>query len=336
MRIAFLMASYDTMHFFKVMADHLIDKGHTVKAFPAMPTKITGGKYSVEQCNWHTFEMSAIEKFNPDRILVWNGYHQPFCAAVSYLKEKYKLFHVELAWLPQKGQVYIDTHGIGSKSSIAGISLVGTTGKATQKERDIFNKLKRDYSPKGKPSYLPEKYVLVPLQLEMDTSIIFDSPFFKTMDSLIGYALKMSPLPVVIKPHPKDMIDKKSLERFKSLEGVDLKNVTIIDDKEMDINTLSAHSSGLIGINSTSMIEAALHFKPMVQLGMNVFNPAYFCMWDSKEAVHSVLNVQKDLLEDVYIRKIAFLAENQVSTLNPQPWALEKIINYVQGPRRIE
>jgi len=324
MKIAFLMASYDTMHFFKVMADRLVKRGHTVKAFPAMPTSITGGRYSVTQCNWHTFEIDPIENYNPDRIIVWNGYHAPFSAAVSYFKEKYKVLHVEMAWLPQKGNVYYDTANIGARSGIANrCSLI--SGKATPKEKEVFSNIKKLYFPKAKPKKLPEKYIVVPLQLEMDTSITLNSPFFKTMDSLIGYALKMSPYPIVIKPHPKKMIDKKNFEKFKAIAPADLKDITVIENNEIDMNTLAAHSSGLIGINSTSMIEAVVHFKPMIQLGDNVFFMHHFPMWEHKKSVHEVFETDKSYYEDAYIKKLAFLFVNQVSTLNPQPWAIEKI-----------
>ena len=324
MKIAFLMASYDTMHFFKVMADRLIKRGHTVKAFPAMPTNISGGRYHVTQCNWHTFEMDPIETYSPDRVIVWNGYHTPFNAAVSYLKERYNLIHVEMAWLPQKGNLYYDTDNIGSNSGIAKTcSLI--TGEATQREKEIFSLVKKSYFPQKRPSFLPEKYIVVPLQLEMDTSITLNSPNFKTMDSLIGYALKMSPYKVVIKPHPKKMIDKKNFEKFKSISNVDLKDIVIVDNGQIDMNSLAAYSSGIIGINSTSMIEAALHFKPIIQLGMNVFRTTPFPMWENKEAVQNALNVGKEYYQDLYIKKIAFLYENQVSSINPQDWAIDKI-----------
>ena len=328
------MASYDTMHFFKILADKLLKRGHSIRAFPAMPTNIKGGRYSVTQCNWHNFELDPLEQFNPDRIIVWNGYHNPFHGAVCYLKEKYDLIHVEMAWLPQRGNLYFDTRGIGSKSSIATYcNMIG--GKAIESERAIFKNLQMQYAPSRKPKFLPEKYVAVPLQLELDTSIVFDSPYFKTMNSLIGYALKMSPYPVVIKPHPKDTVNKKNLEKFKNISNVNLDNIIIIDKNDIDMSSLAAYSSGLIGINSTSMIEAALHLKPLIQLGMNVFRSTPFPMWENKRAVSDALNTEKEYYEDTYIKKIAFLYKNQVSSLNPPEWVLRKIENFDHELQRV-
>lgn len=330
------MASYDTMHFFKVTADRLIKRGHTVKAFPAMPTNIKGGRYNVEQCNWHTFRMEPIESFAPNRIIIWNGYHTPFSAAVSYLKSTYhNVIHAEMAWLPQKGHIYYDTDNIGADSSIANKCFF-LTGEASTKEKEIFTNLKKEYAPIRKPTFLPEKYIAVPLQLEMDTSITLHSPYFKTMDSLIGYALKMSPYPVVIKPHPKKMIDKRNFEKFKNISNVDLKDVIVVEKDQIDMNSLAAYSSGLIGINSTSMIEAALHFKPIIQLGQNVFRKKPFLMWDNKRAIQDALNIGKEHFQEIYIKKIAFLYNNQVNVINPQDWAIKKIEEFYHGPRMVQ
>lgn len=339
MKILILMASYDTMYYFRGIADKLLKEGHTVTVMPALPTKIKGGRYNVRQCNWHFFDFSMIDRYKPDRILIWNGHHSPFNAAVLALKDKYNLLHVELAWMSQKEYIYID-HNIGGSSSIAkGFVPVD---KFTERHKKYLEMFKQKYKVVSSGEKLPEDFILVPLQLEADTSIVLDSPYFKTMDSLIGYVIHNSGnYNIVVKPHPKDVRDNAVFNKFQSLQRLSLDNTKVVDSLNISMNELAAKAKLIVGINSTSLIESLVHYTPVINFGRNVImpNPHPIDALNTKDYIKSAADNAKgftDADKHLVDNKLLYLHANQVSIVDPQPWAMSKILNYDEKPRSIE
>jgi hypothetical protein len=95
---------------------------------------------------------------------------------------------------------------------------------------------------------------MVPLQDERDLNILLDSPF-KTMDAFVGYLSRMYPQrKFLIRPHPK----------FPNPALGNYSNVKVAPPKVSFYEQL-AKCNGVVGINSTTLLESAL-------LGYTVFS----------------------------------------------------------------
>lgn len=292
MKIALLAYDYVRLGFLFGLKDLFERKGCTVKCF----THHGDPKAVVEHTAhpWGDFRFEKIEEFNPDRIIMFNGFATETLPATLVLREKFSVFHVEQGWLPQRGNIYIDHMGTGARSDISKkayeISL--NDGNDFEKGAVIgalkqYYKISQEYAP---PSSRP--YVVVPLQLEHDTSIIYDSEIFKTMNSLVSFvrkSLKGLDLDIYVKAHPRDK-DK----RVPAAEGLHFL-------REGSLNDIIGHEQckGVIGINSTSLIEALVHEKPVVCLGMNVASGTMSYVLEYGDKANSALNFMETMAESL-------------------------------------
>lgn len=168
---------------------------------------------------------------------------------------------MEHGWLPQGRHNYIDPLGTGGRSSLMGDweHLVGSEGRINLTRA----RLTEIYRPSEVELNLPRGFILVPMQLERDTSILYDSSYFKSMPSLVAFVRRHFPeYPIVVKLHPMD-------QTVFNFEGVSFRGVHVVS-KEVKINDLAAIADFVVGINSTSLIEALVHGKRVAALGRNV------------------------------------------------------------------
>ena len=215
---------------------------------------------------WGEFRYEKIDEYKPDVVVMFNGFATETLPATTMLREKYPVFHVEQGWLPQKGNIYIDKLGTGARSIIARRIQELRESKVDDFDMGMaIGELKASYRNHNtfKNPHPGKKFVVVPMQLEHDTSIIYDSPVFKTMNSLIAYlrkAFKNTPYDVIVKSHPR--------EKEKSWRAAD----GLLTERHASLNDMIAHQdcAGVVGINSTSLIEALVHQKPVICLGRNV------------------------------------------------------------------
>ena len=255
MKIALLAYAHQMYWFLSGLEKGLKRNGHQVKGFYQVGPKSSRDH---ELINWLNFDLKKLEAFNPERIYIFNGYAKESYAATNYLKSKYNVYFVERGWLPQARNIYIDRVGLGGRSSLATRNL--SRFKDPLNARFVDNTIRYDHYciAKFKPPELQD-FILVPLQLEQDTSIVYDSPYIKSMQSLVDFVVKHFPdQHIVVKHHPKDSIDIKT-------SG----NVTQISN-ELPMHLLSFAAKAIVGINSTSLIEALVHYKPVAMLGVNV------------------------------------------------------------------
>lgn len=209
--------------------------------------------------DWTKFDFSFIEKFRPDKIVVFNGYAKESMGAMSWLRNHYKVLFCERGWLPQADNLYIDSMGLGARSSLALTDLSYT--KATPRQvRSAVEELYEKYYKTDGFSELGE-YILVPLQLDHDTSIVLDSPYIKTMNSLVHFVKRSFPKEqIIITPHPKN-------------PGVELPDGVTPYFGERTVD-LAKSAKAVVGINSTSMIESLIHYTPVAMLGDTILNPS--------------------------------------------------------------
>lgn len=255
MRVALLTLNHFVCeNSFGFIAQLMISRGHQVAAFyhPGEPPP-KGPGVQFYPCEWWKQDRAALEEFNPDRILVFNGTFSWCWDAVLELKQRWRVLHAELAWLPQSHHLYIDPVGPGARSLLYETPTPPQVGDAAM----IREQVAPYYTPT--PLSTEAGYFLIPLQLEGDTSITWDSPRFKTMSSLVQFVQAAFPEKrIVVKPHPLE----KNVPRLEGVFMVPPKN---------PIKDWIASADAVIGINSTSLIEASLIFKkPVMALGLNV------------------------------------------------------------------
>lgn len=209
--------------------------------------------------DWTYFDFSFIEKFKPERIVIFNGFAKESSGATAYLRAHYKTFFCERGWLPQIDNIYIDGMGLGARSSLALTDLSHTKAAPRKVQSTIEELYETHYKTDGHPEL--GEYVLLPLQLDHDTSITLDSPYFKTMSSLMFFVGKIFPNErIIVTPHPRnaDVAIAPGMEVHPGLKTVNLAKT----------------AKAVIGINSTSMIESLIHYKTIGMLGNSILGPS--------------------------------------------------------------
>jgi hypothetical protein len=247
-RILFLSyTSHQQDIFFKGMSMALSQHGHRVKHVCQSP--VDGTRYDwISYCSWATGDFFEIDNFEPHVIVVLNGRAKEIRPFIWLLRANHceQMFFIERGWLPQKDNIYLDRGGVGADSYLSKCHLgCNYSGELYQLEEE----------------FLDEDYIFIPLQLEHDTSIIDDSPVFKTMNSLVHMVAGLFPSKkIIIKDHPLS----KQCYNFSHLE-----NVTIDISGKHSLQW-AKNSSFIVGINSTVLIESLKFLKPVYMLGDGV------------------------------------------------------------------
>lgn len=238
---------------------HNIVKGHRATTFVYSPNFTKNKKEdSTSKRKLYTDTLASI---HPDRIIIWNGlasHHFDFIETINKFKWQHRLCHMEVAWLPQKDYVYCDRKGINGNSSIATQKLSPLTPQQETQLAKALQRLRNHQIPKKR-----KKTILVPLQLENDTSIIHFSPF-KTMQDFVTVLEQWIPddYTVTVRPHPKNILD--------ALPELTRKNFQL--NAEQDLYDALASSEIVIGINSTTLLEAMAFECTVLTLGKGVFS----------------------------------------------------------------
>lgn len=291
----------------------LCDAGHEVLAVYSGAVGPSDHRVRFGSCSWALFDLAPLVAFDPQRVVIFNGYHRPIHAAARYIEKRWRTVYMEHGWLTQREHNYIDSKGTGARSSLLSSwrHLVGRDERVAS----TILKLKQMYRPQKHDLSLPKDYILIPLQLERDTSIVYDSPWFKSMPSLVGFVQRHFPdYPIVVKTHPMD-------------DTVwEMNNVTLVNSR-IPMNDLVPGAQLIIGINSTSLIEALVHSKRIGALGINVASgKGVFYegdrMWLNPRGL---LNFKPD--QDARWELLDALYHAQYPRMNPPRTVLEKIFS---------
>jgi hypothetical protein len=345
MRISFLVVSYHTVNFFRPIIKELINRGNEVQicAIHALPFGAKEDGFNTHRVDWHLFEFKPLYDFKPDKVVVFNGYFKPIHAACQFLKSKYDFLHAEVAWFPQRDYIYID-RDIHDRSDVAKRVANDVSDFTVYKEKcHILEGVRQNYIPctNPPPEIKPDKInIVVPLQLESDTSILYASPYFKDMESLVGFIDKCarrygSKVNIIVKKHPKwakgNFDDIFTNERYP--------HCNFVTGDRHTMNDYAYHCQGAMGINSTSLMEAVLHRTPVLQMGGNVYcRYSRFPTYTEFEKFLYDL-VHEGLSEEYFIETemaLLTLLANQVSFRHPESWVIDKLegklpIDYTRG-----
>lgn len=204
--------------------------------------------------NWYAAwdAISAVRR--ADHVFIWNG-QDAGCEWIrrACVEEGKPFTVVEWGWLPQQEHYHFDPSGI-----IGDSSLCGSLDWVTPRQMAEFRVFREWYRQERGLRWCGDVNgpVLVPLQIEHDSSILFHSPI-KRMSDLVRRVCEMHPgreIRVVRHPrNPRQQIKLADGHRWTFVDGPTLQ--------------AAQHAGLVVGINSTSLIETALLGVPTVALG---------------------------------------------------------------------
>jgi len=194
----------------------------------------------------------AIEAIrNADHVFIWNGQDIGCQWIRRACEEEGKPWSVfEWGFFPQKEHFHIDPSGIIGDSSLCG-SLDWVTDEMLSAYRAFRERFLAGRGLEWKGDR--DGPVLVPLQIEHDSSIIFHSPI-KRMAELVRHVADAYPdREIRVVKHPVNLNQRIGEGRWKVIPG-----------RTLD----AAQDAGLVvGLNSTSLLETAMLGVPTIALG---------------------------------------------------------------------
>jgi len=208
----------------------------------------------------------------PDVVsIVWNGRN---------FSSRGPTLYCEHAWLP-RWEYQISPNGINADSHIAPFVWDGKP-LGEQEKAALENHLAtiRQGAPKNyeymrtdlaTAMNLPDKFLLVPLQMEWDTNIQRHVPVrYKRMQALVDDLARANPpLPIIYKQHPADVRRGNQQLRLR----VGRRQDAVWPHEQGNIHQLlkSGQCKGIISLNSNVVHDGLIWGVPSVVLGANVW-----------------------------------------------------------------
>jgi hypothetical protein len=184
-----------------------------------------------------------------EHVFMWNGTlpHHFYIKKICGLHNKtYSI--LEVGFFPQKEFYIIDNKGINAESSMMDMKL-----SVTEKDEIAYEAFREKYVA-GRTWRQTNQYILVPMQLELDSNIRLHSPL-KTMQALIDHVEAEFPKKkIIFKRHPKDKNTYRISPKNEFMTGGHILEVS--QDAEM-----------VYGINSTCLLETSMMGVPTVAIG---------------------------------------------------------------------
>lgn len=234
--------------------------------------------------------LQLTKSVNPEIIFVWNGMN-PAQKSLSVLAEHLKIpcYYMERGLLPNT--LCIDETGVNFASHIAGkrwrpekidppttqeIELLNHEFKNLGINQETIVKTGKNVSKEElyKQLCIPKssKIILLALQIERDSNIVFYSPHYKNMTDIVkdtANAIKnIKNTFLIIKPHPENLSDKMDFITFNR------KNSTVSSD--ISLYSLIDTSNVVVCVNSTVGLEALTQKKQVVVLGNAIYSQKNF------------------------------------------------------------
>lgn len=231
-----------------------------------------------------------FKKFRPHLAITWNGVAL-LQKALAFLARTYDVpvLFLERGLLPQT--LYVDTEGVNYKSSIAGDKWFNNKipYPDTQKinmTKNYCKKLKeekRSVVDSGNQISVEEikirlgigpssKVILFPMQIELDSNILYFSPHYSKMIEIIKdiqqAISQFNDIHLIVKPHPED---RNRLDELQLLDN----NTTHIPNN-LNLYSLLELADLVITVNSTVGFEALILQKPVIVLGKAIYSEKGF------------------------------------------------------------
>lgn len=306
MRIQFILTATCVYPSIRSLAFLLRDLGHEVHVLFEHKNQ-EDVDVPCEQAAWSAFDFRPIEAFKPDRIVIWNGHFPPIFAAYEHIRRRWVTRVIELAWLPQRGHVYL-------AETLAQRSVLGKVGYipgATRRYQELLEELRARFAPRPVGDDLGD-FVLVPAQLEHDTSFQF-SPHFKTIDSFVGYLKHELPeAAIIVKNHPLEKDRRRDCPVYAG---------------EARFVDLAAKATMVLGLNSTALLETLVLQKPVLAYAESPGRLGFLRPQRIQQLWHAARQGERLIDPDWMDFRAVVLALNQFPMDDPPRWAADKILD---------
>lgn len=191
----------------------------------------------------------SVKIKNCSFVWIWNGWHDN-AAQIRELCTRMGIPFAMAEWglVPQADTYSIDPSGFCGWSSLNG-DLSWVTRSDFKRLEDARAELRRQH---------PERHgdsVLVPLQITSDTQILYNTPY-RSMQEFIDHVEGAFPgEKLVFRPHPKDPTVYQTRGSHARVE------------REGTFFDAVAGCRSVVGLTSTSLLEAVVYGKPVLALG---------------------------------------------------------------------
>lgn len=210
-------------------------------------------RYGVDILYRHPLqEVSNEFLLNSIGVALWNGTTRAFSLLkIRLSKLKIDFTYIECGFFPQKDFYYFDKQGININSQLSSDDLSWLPSDY----EIIVEKLRNEFFNLQDSQIINENFIFVPLQLQSDSNVLFNSKFTNGMQEFIEYIESIYPDErLVFKAHPKDCL----ADSYKLKSG----EWSTEDSRRLVLSAKSVH-----GINSSVLFEAALAGKPVIAEG---------------------------------------------------------------------
>jgi hypothetical protein len=210
---------------------------------------------------------NVLSKNNISVVFIWGGRTDSDVYIKKQIPENIKIIYGESGWFPQSGTCYFSPFGTNASANLLEEGFSSFTHDIQRFQRlrkKLLNSWLGRWTSKPKldrdeaVSFLKGS-IFVPLQDEKDTNILLSSPFKKMADFIGFLSHKYPEQHFIVRPHPRASYD--TLPKFN--------NVTY-QDREDDPYKLYNSYAGVIGLNSTMLMQFSLMGLPVVGLGEGV------------------------------------------------------------------
>jgi len=203
-----------------------------------------------------------LDRHAPDVVVLWNG-ELPMDVMVKdeCRNRGIPILYCEMAWFPQSDTVYFDWEGVNGASSIRRETLV-PIGSTRLRELDRF--LARYHAAMAgdpAPRRLPRGFLLLPLQVESDSNILRFSPIKRMIEFVRTVRQFFPDEAILVRPHPKAPAMQAALPAG-----------CCYTEPQMDLHRLLPRAKAVVALNSTVLLEALTHFKPVIAYGEGMFS----------------------------------------------------------------
>lgn len=233
------------------MRDTLLHVGTTDKAYQAVPQRMAnryGLKYDCVGRDPQQVREQLFTKLHKAAfVLIWNGMQDKTPLVRGYCEAQGVPFaFFENGMLPQEKHFFIDPDGFCGQSR-----LCKDLGWVTRDDMDRLMRRRDFLQTKNPPSDNGD--ILVPMQIFMDTQVVFNTPYIE-MGDFVEHLMAIFPLDrLLIRPHPKG--------------GVDYSKWPVRVDTKRPFLESCSKSHCVVGLTSTCLMEAAVYGKPVMALG---------------------------------------------------------------------
>jgi|688.fasta_scaffold147285_3 hypothetical protein len=195
-------------------------------------------------------------------IVIWNGM-QCYGPLITSVCKNMNIPRCYMEWglLPQSSNFLIDPVGFCG-NSVLNYDLSWIDDNDMNFLYQKRDELQQEYKISD------EDYILVPLQIENDSQVLYYSQYKNMHDFILDISNKYFDRKIFVKLHPKNNQDKYMKSwNIEDCVKFDSKRIFFIQDKNINFLTLASKASFIVGLTSTALYEAAILGKHIVSFG---------------------------------------------------------------------